>query len=198
MKFLAVCLLVFPLMFAGKWKKIHSISGITVWLRSIEGTDIKEVKGFTVIDGSPEKVWDVIDDRKKMKRVVPNVIKSEKVGTCGKNCKYVYKVIHHPPLKDRHVIIKVKSAMTETDAGKHYKRWWIKAKDRKPEGDLFEVIKMYGRYDFVPSEDGKKTEFTYMYFVNYGGAATPILINTSIPLATHKFLKALRKETEKN
>ncbi|MFH1436809.1 MAG: hypothetical protein ABIJ56_13970 [Pseudomonadota bacterium] len=200
MKLLAACLLVVPLMFAGKWSKISSINGITVWLGSVKGTDIKEAKGFTMIDAEPEKVWAVIDDNDKMKRVVPHVKKSREVGSCGKNCKYEYKLISYAPLKDRHVIIKVKSTMTETGAGKQYKRWWIKTKDKKPEPqeDMMEILKMYGQYDFVPTADGGKTEFTYMYFVDYGGSATPILVNTNLPLATYKFLNNLRKEAEKS
>jgi len=195
MKTLAAFLLVIPALFAaGKWQKVLSKKGITVWTRSVEGSDIKEARGSTVVNLAPRKLFDAMADPEKMSKVVPDVVDSREIGTCGENCTYVYERMHHPPLKDRHYVIKVQWKEEETPDGVKLTQWWTKARDKKPPVEGMQMVDLYGSYVYAPKAGGKKTAFTYTYFVDPGGVAIAFFVNMSLAESTYGILKNLRKE----
>lgn len=186
---------VLPLLFsAGKWKKEISKENITVWTRSVEGSNIREARGQTVINLEPKKLFLGMEDREKFSKVVTDIVESEELGSCGENCTYVYEKMHHPPLKDRVYVIKVQWKEEETPKGTRIKQWWEKAEDKKPPCEGVEMVELYGSYLFEPAGGGKKTKFTYTYFVDPGGVAIAFFVNKSLAGSTFDILKALRKE----
>jgi hypothetical protein len=194
-RFAGALLFIAPLLLsAGKWKKELSKENITVWTRSVEGSDIREARGQTIINLEPRKLFLAMEDRDKFSKVVTDIVEWKDLGSCGENCTYVYEKMHHPPLKDRVYVIKVQWEEEETSKGVKIRQWWEKAKDKKPPGEGVEMVELYGSYLFEPAGGGKKTKFTYTYFVDPGGVAIAFFVNKSLAGSTFNILKALRKE----
>jgi hypothetical protein len=195
MKIAGILFFTAPLLFsAGKWKKEISKEDITVWTRGVEGSAIREARGRTVIDLQPTKLFLGMEDRDKFSKVVTDIVEWKELESCGERCIYVYEKMHHPPLKDRVYVIKVQWEEEETAKGTRIRQWWEKAGDKKPPGEGVEMVELYGSYLFEPAAGGKKTKFTYTYFVDPGGAALAFFVNKSLAGSTFDILKALRKE----
>lgn len=180
------------LMFANKWEKEMTESGITVWTRSIKGSDIKQVKAYTVIKQHPDIIWAGLQESDKFLKVMPNVVAKQDFEKCGENCKLTFQKIHKSPLKDRVYVIKVQWKRTEDENGKiviHHTYKHVKG-HAKAKGGL-EVSNIFGRWGLI-SEDGKKTKFTYVNHVDLGGMVPSSLVNSSLSENAFKFLKQLR------
>lgn len=181
------------LLFTQKWEKEFSKEGITVWSQKVAGSKIKKVKATCIINAPSEKIWQGLETPSKFLKVMPDVVESKNIGKCGKNCKFTYQRLHHPPLKDRHYIIKVTWEKTKLeDGGILIKHRWHKAKNKNPGPKYMNLNNIYGRWNFVPKGKGSETLFTYVSFIDLGGLVPAPLVNSSIKKNAFKFLRNLR------
>ena len=200
---LVLALLLVPLaVTAGKakWEKDGYKDGVSVYTRTVEGSEIKEIKAVATIGASTEKVWDHLITSKTFVKVMPDVVVSKKLSEdCGENCGYWYQVLKHPPIKDRHYVLKVQWKITENDDGtKSYRRWWKVTKAVKPpSGDHLLVEKVSGAWNLKPKDGGKKTVITYKNHIEMGGKVPISLVNSGAVANGYKFLKNLRKAFKK-
>lgn len=183
-----------------KWEKDGTKNGVTVWTRSVAGSEIKEIKAVGTITASTDDVWKHLIESKTFLKVMPDVVASKEVGTCGDNCAYFYQKLHHPPLKDRHYILKINWEIKTDDKGfKTYKRWWKATKEKSPSdpGAALLLEKMSGSWNLVPADDGKSTKLTYRNHVEMGGVVPIALVNPAAVSNAYVFMKNLKKAFKK-
>jgi hypothetical protein len=195
---LIVAALLAPLaVWAGKakWVKDGYKKGVSVYTRSVEGSEIHEIKAVATINTSTDKVWDHLVTSKTFVATMPDVVKSKKLEDCGENCGYWYQVLKHPPIKTRHYVLKVQWKITENDDGTtSYRRWWKVTKAVKPpSGDYLLVEKVSGAWNLKPKDGGKKTVITYRNHIEMGGKVPVALVNSGAISNGYKFLQNLRK-----
>jgi len=180
---------------AAEWKKDGSKGGVTVYTKEVEGSKILQVKGVATIDAPTTDVWDHLVDRKKFLEAMPDVVESKDIGSCGDDCAYYYQKLHHPPLKDRHYVLKVKWKITEDEDGnKTYKRSWNATKAKKPpESGPMLLDKCKGYWKLVPKDGGEKTRITYVNHIEMGGKVPVLLVNNGAVSNAYEFLKNLKK-----
>lgn len=183
----------------GKWVKDGYKNGVSVYTRSVEGSEIHEIKAVATINTSTDKVWDHLVTSKTFVATMPDVIKSKKLEDCGENCGYWYQVLKHPPIKTRHYVLKVQWKITENDDGTtSYRRWWKVTKAVKPpSGDYLLVEKVSGAWNLKPKDGGKKTVITYKNHIEMGGKVPVALVNSGAVSNGYKFLQNLRKAFKK-
>ncbi|MBW2261902.1 MAG: hypothetical protein JRG91_08020 [Deltaproteobacteria bacterium] len=198
MPMLVIAAIILPLAVAAggnKWEKDGYKGGVSVYTRTVEGSEIKEIKAVATIGTSTDKVWDHLITSKTFVSVMPDVVKSKKLKDCGENCGYWYQVLKHSPLKDRHYVLKVQWKITENEDGtKSYRRWWKVTKAVKPpSGNFLEVEKVSGAWNLKPKDGGKKTVITYKNHIEMGGKVPNSLVNSGAVSNGYKFLKNLKK-----
>jgi len=181
-----------------KWEKDGSKGGVTVYTRPVEGSEIKEIKGIATVDTSTDRVWEHLVTDKTFLKTMPDVVKSKKIEDCGDTCVYYYQVLHHPPIKDRHYVLKIEWQIKEKDGQKSYRRWWRVSKDVAPpaSGPLL-VEKMDGAWNLTPKEGGKKTLIVYRNHIEMGGKVPVAILNPAAVSNAYGFLKNLKAAFKK-
>ncbi len=179
-----------------KWEKDGSKGGVTVYTRVVEGSEVKEVKAVGTIDKPTTDVFDFLIDSKKFLSVMPDVIKSDKIGECGENCGFWFQKLEHPPITDRFYVLKVQWKFTENEDGTTtIKRWWKATTEKAaPDKSGLRVEKLTGSWHFKPIENGTKTRFTYQNHVEMGGKIPLMLVNSAAVSNAYKFLQNLKKK----
>ena len=179
---LPIILFIFSGLFAVQWEHELTKAGIKVWSRSVEGSHFKEIKAVAWVPAPPSKIFEGLQERKNLLKVMKFMTESKDLGSCGTNCKYVYQAFQKKPIKTRHVVIKVQwEESGDDEASKVIKQWWTKAKNKKPEGNGVEMAGASGSWHLKSSAGGTKTKVTtisyvdpghvtpFAYFVNQGG-----------------------------
>lgn len=179
---LPIILFIFSGLFAVQWEHELTKGGIKVWSRDVEGSYFKEIKAVGWVPAPPTRIFEGLQERKKLLKVMKFMTDSKELGSCGTNCKYVYQAFQKKPIKTRHVVIKVQwEESGDDEASKVIKQWWTKAKNKKPEGNGVEMHAAHGSWHLVASAGGTKTKVTtisyvdpghvtpFAYFVNQGG-----------------------------
>jgi hypothetical protein len=182
-----------------KWQKDGVKGGVSVYTREVAGSEIKEIKAVAIIDTTTEKVWEHLVTSKTFVATMPDVIKSQKLEDCGENCGYWYQVLKHPPIKDRHYVLKVQWQVNENEDGtRSYRRWWKVTTDVKPPASgMLLVEKVSGAWNLAPVEGGKKTRITYRNHIEMGGSVPTALVNSGAVSNGYKFLQNLKKVFKK-
>jgi hypothetical protein len=182
-----------------KWTKDGTKGGVTVYTREVEGSEIHEIKGVGTISATTDEVWEHLITSKTFVKTMPDIIISKKLKDCGETCGYWYQVLHHPPLKDRHYVLKVQWKITENEDGtRSYRRWWkVTKKVKAPSGKYMLVEKVSGAWNLKPREDGKKTVITYKNHIEMGGKVPIGLVNSGAVTNAYKFIQNLRKAFKK-
>ena len=120
---LVIAALLAPLVVAagkGKWEKDGYKNGVSVYTRTVDGSEIHEIKAVATINTSTDKVWDHLVTSKTFVKTMPDIVTSKKLEDCGETCGYWYQVLKHPPIKTRHYVLKVQWKITENDDGDNY------------------------------------------------------------------------------
>jgi carbon monoxide dehydrogenase subunit G len=182
----------------GKWEKDGTKDGVTVYTRAVEGSEVKEVKSIATINAPTDRVWDHLITSETFVKSMPDVIKSKKIGDCGETCGYWYQVLRHPPIKDRHYVLKVQWEITDNDDGtKSYRRWWkVTTAVKPPASGMLLVEKVSGAWNLKPKDGGKKTLITYRNHIEMGGKVPIMLVNSGALANAYKFLQNLKKDVK--
>ncbi len=166
----------------------------------MEGSEIKEIKAVGTIPAKTDDVWAYLIESKTFLKVMPDVVASKNIGSCGDTCAYYYQKLHHPPLKDRIYVLKIQWEVKEDEKGlKTYKRWWKATKEKSPPdaGEALLLEKMSGSWNLVPADDGSSTKLTYRNHVEMGGVVPVALVNPAAVSNAYVFMKNLKNAFKK-
>ncbi len=180
---------------SSKWKKHGTKKGVTVYTRSIDGSDVHEVKGVKSIDAAPADVWDFISDAEKLTSITPELVEWKSLGSCGKRCTYVYQRAHHPLIKDRHAVVKMRWKVTGKEGASSYRRWFTLTKDRPlPEADAIPFVRLSGGWTLTPGEDPGTTSVVYLSHTDAGGKVPVPFMNKGLLGRAYGILQQLAEE----
>lgn len=180
------------------WVEAAKRDGITVYSRTPEGQNVKEMKAVGMIDAPPKRVWDTIRDYANYTKTMPftqvsTVLKSEDDGKVV----YFYSVVNAPLVDKRDYVIRIVDESDWKDGTGFLKSTWQAA----PEGatlmpekkDLVRVKLNNGWWLLEPRENGTKTFATYYLFTDPGGAIPKWLVNHANGSAVPDVFLAIRK-----
>jgi len=89
---------------AGDWTLDKDKDGVTVWSRTVAGSDYREYKVQLKIDATPDQVWAVLSD---FGGALPPRVAAQKVVSRSGNSLVVYQREDCSPLKDREYVMRV-------------------------------------------------------------------------------------------
>jgi hypothetical protein len=180
---------------ASKWKKHGSKKGVTVYTRSVDGSEVHETKGVTSIDAAPGDVWDFISDPDKLMSITPELVEWKSLGSCGDRCEYVYQRMHHPLIKDRHAVMKLRWKITEKDGETSYRRWFVLTGEKPlPKVEAVTFRSLSGSWSLRPGAEDGTTRVVYLSHADAGGKLPVTFLNKGILGRTYDILKTLRKK----
>ncbi len=180
---------------AAKWQKHGTRKGVTVYTRAVDGSEVHETKGVAVVDAPPAEVWGFISDPEKLMSITPELVEWKSLGTCGEQCEYVYQRMHHPLIKDRHAVMKLRWKITEKDGETSYRRWFVLTEAKPlPEVDAVTFRSLSGSWSLKPADDPERTRVVYLSHADAGGKLPVAFLNKGLLGRTYDILKALRKK----
>ncbi len=150
-----------------KWEKHGCKKGVTVYTKPVEGSLIPRVKAVTRIKATTDAVWEHINDPETREK---GFVVFKELGSCGKDCTYIYQRVAHPLMKDRHYVIKMRNKIVEKDGLRTYRRWWKKTDEKDVEqADAILADDISGAWILQPLDGGKSTRLTMLNHMDLGG-----------------------------
>ncbi len=176
----------------GKWKKVKSKNGITVFTREVEGSDLDEFKGVSTIDADIEVVGRVIADVPSLKDWLHNCAVSKLISRSG-NKTILYQETNAPwPVSNRDVVIEsvtTKSPDKVVRRLRNVKHSAVPVKKGK-----VRIPKLRGSWTLT--RKGDKTHVVYQLLTDPGGSLPTAMANKAtkdLPFHTIEGLKKMVK-----
>lgn len=175
-----------------EWELEKSGSGIEVYTRDFEGSDIKEFKAITFTTLSMSTLEGLIEDVDNYKSWQENVTTSKLVKQINPTDMYIHYTTALPwPVSDRDVTLISKKSIAKNGTVTYAMK---ATPDYFPEKEDFIRIKIAtGVWQFVPV-DGDKIKIIFQFFGDPGGSLPDWIINLFLvigPYGTLENMKAM-------
>ena len=183
---------------ANDWSEAAKRDGITVYSRTPEGQNVKEMKAVGMIDAPPKVVWATIRDYANYTKNMPftqvsQVLKTEQDGKVI----HFYSVVNAPLVDKRDYVIRIVDESDWKDGEGFLKTSWQaspEAEKLMPEKKDFVRVKLNnGWWLLEPKENGTKTQATYYLYTDPGGSIPKWLVNQANGSAVPDVFIAIRK-----
>ena len=174
------------------WKKVKEVEGITVYTRPVEGSDLDEFMGQTLIDAPVEVLNDILEDVPALTRWMYNCKTSYVIERTGKDRAIVYNETFAPwPVENRDVVVESNTRREANRVIRSFRA--VSHAKMPPKKGVVRITDMDGAWVF--ESRGEKTFVTYRVRSHPGGSIPPSIANwTSIKLPVDT-LQGLRRMT---
>ena len=179
------------------WRLIKESSGISIYSRPHNGSNLKEFKAIAEIDASSKAVHSVINDVAAYPSFMPytkecRVIREEKDSTI------TYQRLSPKIVGDRDYTIRVQEKSWPAENGLTYSSCWEPANDQGPSEipGVFRGKSVNGSWLLEPVASDK-TRATYFVFTDSGISVPQFLANTINEMGISKLFAALRQQAKK-
>jgi len=176
-----------------RWKKTAASNGITVYIREVPGSEIREIKAEAVIKAPARRTWKVICDFNHYKDFMAFTKESE-ITHQEKNIVYFYSRLKFGwGIGDRFYTIKI-TLREHPDKKVAYKSTWELADKhiKKPKGNAIAVPVNKGYWLLYP-EGADKTRAVYYLYTDPGGEVPAFIANLANRDAVPRIIKAVRR-----
>ena len=187
---LAGCLLAAPP--SRGWEQVEEDDGITVWVREVPDSDVREVKASTIVDVPASRVWEVLLDTMKYREFMPYIVETRILGKHATG-QYEYQRIDPPIVDMRDYAIKV--VWEKDEANGVYKRSWSPANEKVPERDDCVRVKTNQGSWTVTVAGPKKAHVEYHLYTNPGGSIPDWMANKANTTSVPTLLDAVRRRS---
>lgn len=184
-----------------RWELAAEPSGLKVYRRDKEGTDVKEMKAIGLIDATPKEVWDVVRDLENYPKQMPYTAEVKVLSRTEADKEiWFYSRLNTPLVapRDYVIILKDESELKEDGKG-FYKVSWTAAPPEKSDAlvpekkDVVRVRVNDGYWLLEPRDEGKKTFATYYIYTAPGGSIPTFIINSANGMAVPTVFDAIKK-----
>jgi len=184
-----------------RWELAAEPSGLKVYRRDKEGTDVKEMKAIGLIDATPKEVWDVVRDLENYPKQMPYTAEVKVLSRTEADKEiWFYSRLNTPLVapRDYVIILKDESELKEDGKG-FYKVSWTAAPPEKSDAlvpekkDVVRVRVNDGYWLLEPRDEGKKTFATYYVYTAPGGSIPTFIINSANGMAVPTVFDAIKK-----
>jgi hypothetical protein len=160
------------------WDKVaQTDDGISVYLREIPDTTVKEAKAYLRIPAPPRIVLDAACDPKSFKKALKYVEKQKYYWVGDPNVWFTYQLLDYPIVDKRDYVIRYQRTL---DPAKDvYRLSWSTStkKGPPPREDAIRVTLATGGIVVVPEGDGKRSLLKFRLLADPGGYIPGWVIN---------------------
>lgn len=179
-----------------KWELAAEETGLKVYSRTREGSEVREMKAMGLIDASPQEVQAVVNGYDKYKETMPYTEEAKVLAKEDAKTTLFYSRLNTPLVDNRDYIIRCVDESDWKDGKGYLKSSWkiVNDKDelvpRKP--DVVRLTINEGYWLMEPREDGKKTFTTYYVYTVPGGSVPNWIANKGNSMAVPKVFERIR------
>jgi len=180
------------------WNQVMQDGQLTVWMRDVPGSRVKEVKAAGTIDAPPAAVFAVLRDFDHYSEIMPYTTKETKVLETSADSKNVwyYSVVDAPIVSKRDHTLKVTVDKVAENGDGVYRVSWATSSDyakAPPPRDGYVRLKdTKGSWDLKPF-NADKTFAVYYVYADPGGSLPTFVVDKANKEAVPKVFEALRK-----
>ncbi len=175
------------------WERLHVEDGITVWRKSIEGSDLVSFRGRTRIEAPAIKLTAILRDSKRSTEWMADCADSRIVSFNSALEAFVYNRTgsQYPFIADRDAVVLAKTKVVENKGQiiVHFKTTTHKA--APPIEGVVRMPLLKGRWVFT-QVDEDTTDVDYQILADPGGQLPTWLVNMVSKNLPYKTLRALR------
>ena len=193
-------LLLIPLVMLGaepRWELAAEETGLKVYSRTKEGSEVREMKAMGLIDASPQEVQAVVNGYENYKSTMPYTEEAKVLAKEDAKTTLFYSRLNTPLVDKRDYIIRCTDDSDWKDGKGFLKSSWKVVNDKddlmpvKPE--VVRVRVNEGYWLMEPREDGKKTFTTYYVYTSPGGSVPNWIANKGNSMAVPKVFERIRE-----
>lgn len=179
---------------ATEWKEVSNKDGLTICIRTREGSALKEFKSVGLIAASPGAVFAVLNDPEAYPSFMPYTAECRVLKRTG-DCTIAYHRLELPLVSDRDYTLRSEHSKEAGTNGPIYRIQWEAANELGPveKAGVQRVKICEGGWLLEPDGAGS-TRATYLIYTDSGGAIPACIANNGNRLAIRKIFAAIRKE----
>jgi hypothetical protein len=176
------------------WNEAAKKNGVTIYNRSRDGSDVKEVRATGVINAPNWVLKNVVDDVGRYKDFMPHTKESLVLRREGDSL-ITYQQIDAPVVSNRDYTLRQRDESRRLPNGRiAYKKSWSLANHLgPPPKDGVVRVQVNEGYWLLEDIDGKKTKGTYYLHTNPGGSLPGFIINAANTKAIPDLFAAIEK-----
>lgn len=182
-------------MAAAAWEKVRKTSdGVSVFLREVADTSVKEVKASVVVKARPLTVLDAACDPRTFRKSLDYVEANQFILTKNRNIWFNYQRLSFPIISKRDYTLRYERTM---DADKKIYRLSfqaVKGKGPSPIEDVIRVTQAKGRLEAVPLDGGQLSRLDYYVITDPGGSLPGWIVNLANSVSVPNILREIREE----
>ncbi len=177
------------------WNAEFSKNGITVYTRTVAGSDIKEFKGIGIIDAPVEVVNNALDDVPNLANWMPDCLVSIIAEKKSDDYMILYQVIKTPwPLNSRDFtfetrIIKEKDKIIRTVKAVPHSSY-------PPTRNYVRITNMTGQWTLLRQDNNTRTLATYQIKTDPAGNIPVSIANTTSKKLPYETILRLREQAK--
>jgi len=177
------------------WEEYFNDTGVTVYNRTIQNSEVHEVLATAVLDYPSEQIVSILSDYPRYIEFMPYVEKST-VVTQKENSTLLFQQLNFPwPISDRHFVIELTSK--SDNRGSHFISWTLATETGDaPTGNGIALKTDDGYWKLCPINSGNSTYIEYFIHTDPGGILPFWVINQANIQAVPEVINALEKRTK--
>ncbi len=179
------------------WYNEFSKNGITVYTRTVPGSDIKEFKGISIIDAPADVVNNVLDDIPNLANWMPDCLVSKIVEKKSNDYMILYQVIKTPwPLNSRDFTFETRITKDKEKIIRTVKA--VPHSLYPPTKNYVRITNMIGQWTLLKQDNNTRTLATYQIRTDPAGNIPVTIANATSRKLPYETLIRLKKEVLKN
>lgn len=177
------------------WRTEFTKNGITVYTRSVAGSDLKEFKGIGVIDAPVEVVNNVLDDIPNLANWMPDCMVSRIVEKKSSDYMILYQVIKTPwPLNSRDFTFETRITKDKEKIIRTVKA--VPHSSYPPSGSYVRITNMIGQWTLIRQDNGTRTLAIYQIRTDPAGNIPVAVANTTSKKMPYETILRLRQQAQ--
>lgn len=184
----------------GDWEEASRSGNITIYNRSREGSEIKELRAVGKVKAPPWAVKNVIDDVGNYVKFMPYTKESRLIKKDGDTA-ITYQRINAPLVDNRDYTLKIQDKSRRSKDGKIiYKSTWSIANGSGP-APVSGVVRLTvneGYWQLEEADGGEATRITYYVYTDPGGGLPTFVANMANSQGIPDLFKAVEKAAQKD
>ena len=185
-----------------KWELAAEETGLKVYSRTKEGTEIREMKAMGIIDATPQEVQAVVNGYADYKTTMPYIEEAKVLAKEDAKTTLFYSRLNTPLVDKRDYIIRCVDESDWKEGKGFLKSTWKVINDKDElvpvKAEVVRVRVNEGYWLMEPRDDGKKTFTTYYVYTSPGGSVPNWIANKGNSLAVPKVFERIRAAVAKN
>ncbi len=175
------------------WYTEFTKNGITVYTRTVSGSDIKEFKGIGIIDAPADVVNNVLDDIPNLANWMPDCLVSKIVEKKSNDYMILYQVIKTPwPLNSRDFTFETKITKDKEKIIRTVKA--VPHPSYPPTGNYVRITNMTGQWTLIRQDNNTKTLAIYQIKTDPAGNIPVSIANTTSKKLPYETILRLKQQ----